>query len=373
LETKGHPDLVDLYKVLGAPKNYEAHFNIHFKHNYNHVSRTQMYDFANRHLGLGLKTPVLESDFEFLGKDETSVWKNPEDKPKHWKSGPEHERELNAVWAKDSDDRVAAAMAKAEKGDKSDLEDVVGKGWRIILRRSYEDVGDVEFALANKKKTEKYVVMTGLISNKSQKEEVPALFYHPTDWNGEVAIWLSNKGKAALYKGGADNPIESVQKLIDAGTAVIGLDLFMQGEFLNGEETKVQNRNTTYSRKNDVAADSWQRSPVYYYGYNDSTFVRRVHDVLSAVKLVKTHPKWEVKKVSLFGFDGSTHWAAAAAAMGGNEIDQIITDSESQFRFADLDDMWHEDFVPGAVRYGDVEGFISMLSAKKNTGSLIER
>lgn len=368
LETKGHPDLVGLYKVLGAPKNYEAHFNIHFKHNYNHVSRTQMYDFANRHLGLGLKTPVLESDFEFLGKDEISVWKNSEDKPKHWKSGPEHERAVNTVWAKDSSDRVAAAMAKAQKGNKSDLENVAGKGWRIILRRSYEDVGDVEFTLADKEKTEKFAVMTGLIANKSQKEEVPAIFYHPADWNGEVAIWLSNKGKAGLYKEEPGKPLEGVQKLIDAGTAVVGLDLFMQGEFLNGKETKVQNRNTTYSRKNDVAADSWQRSPVYYYGYNDSIFVRRVHDVLSAIKMVKTHPKWKVKKVSLLGQHHSSHWAAAAGMMAGKELDAHPTpgatlDREA-FSFNSIENPWDQNFVPGAAKYGGVSALHKLQNAK---------
>ncbi|MCB1090211.1 MAG: acetylxylan esterase, partial [Verrucomicrobiae bacterium] len=69
LKTKGYPDLVKVYEMVGAPKNYEAFFDIHFKHNYNHVSRTHMYSFVNRHFGLGLKDPVLERDFEPIDKD----------------------------------------------------------------------------------------------------------------------------------------------------------------------------------------------------------------------------------------------------------------------------------------------------------------
>ena len=159
LREKGHPDLQALYKTLGAPKNYEAHFNIHFKHNYNHVSRTQMYDFANRHLGLALKKPVLESDHEFLGTDEISVWKNPKEKPAHWKDGPEHERELNAHWAKDSAAKVADALSDNNNGGPT-FEQNIAKGWRLILRRSYSDVGDVVFTLSEKKKNANFVLMS---------------------------------------------------------------------------------------------------------------------------------------------------------------------------------------------------------------------
>ena len=276
LKTKGHPDLVELYKMLKAPKNYEAHFNVHFKHNYNHVSRTLMYDFANRHLGLGLPKPVLESDHEFLGPDEISVWKNPEDKPDHWKDGPQHERELNGHWASDSANKVSKALADLKSGNSSLFEEAIAKGWRLILRRSYDQVGDVQFTLAEKEKTANFTVMSGLIDYETEKEQVPALFYYPANWNGEVAIWLSNKGKAGLYNGTATSPMDPVRKMVGEGIAVMGLDLFMQGEFLTDGETKVQNSEVTYSRKNDVPADSWQRSPVYYYGYNDSVFVRRV-------------------------------------------------------------------------------------------------
>ena len=142
----------------------------------------------------------------------------------------------------------------------------------------------------------------------------------------------------------------------------------LQGEFLNGEETKVQNSNTTYSRKNDVAADSWQRSPVYYYGYNDSIFVRRVHDVLSAIKMVKTHPKWKVKKVSLLGQHHSSHWAAAAGMMAGKELDANLTtgtipDREA-FSFNSIDNPWDQNFVPGAAKYGGVSALHKLQNAK---------
>ena len=40
--------------MLGAPENVEAHFNTQFPHNYNAVSRAEMYAFFNKHFKLGL-------------------------------------------------------------------------------------------------------------------------------------------------------------------------------------------------------------------------------------------------------------------------------------------------------------------------------
>jgi len=48
LESKGFPDLKKLYTLLGVPDRVDAHYNIQFPHNYNAVSRAQMYAFFNR-------------------------------------------------------------------------------------------------------------------------------------------------------------------------------------------------------------------------------------------------------------------------------------------------------------------------------------
>ncbi|MEX2579349.1 MAG: hypothetical protein WD342_09845 [Verrucomicrobiales bacterium] len=329
LETKGHPDLVSLYESLNVPGHYEAHFNTHFKHNYNHVSRSQVYDFTNRHFGLGMKAPVLESDFEFLGPEELGVWSDPSRKPEKYLVGDEHEREVNRTWAEASD----AGMT----------EEAARRGWELILQRGDEDSGEVRFELEDKVQGESFLTMTGPI-RREKGTDIPARFYYPENWNGTVVVWLSRSGSGGLHGGDPLEPVKEVRASLDEGAAVMGLDF----------PDRSDNEAVTYSGKSDVPADSWQRSPVYFYGYNHSAFVRRVHDVLDAVEMIRSHPDWDAKKIVVAGEPGTAHWTLAAKLAGGGAIDRVEADA-GDFRFGELDDVWHEDFVPGAVKYGDVE------------------
>ncbi len=329
LETKGHPDLVDLYAKLGAPKNYEAHFDIHFKHNYNHVARTHLYDFVNRHFDLGLETPVLESDYEFLDPDALGVWKNLGDTPEGYNVGDDHERDLNHEWARASDATMTDKAAR--------------RAWELILARVDGNRDEGTFELDDKVKGDGFLTMTGPIQ-RELGESIPTRFYYPEDWNGEVVIWLSREGTAGMHGGDPLSPIGPIQEALDAGTAVMGIDF-------TGPEA---NEAITYSGDKKLAEDSWQRSPVYLYGYNHPVFVRRVHDILDAVAMARTHPKWEVKSITLGGEPGSGHWAFAARLAAGEAVDKV--DAEvGDFRWAKLNDVWDEDFVPGAVKYGDIE------------------
>ena len=74
LESKGYPDLRNLYVRLGHQDRLTAAFHIRFKHNYNLVNRTVMYGFFNRHFGLGFDEPIEERDFVPLTRDEATVW-----------------------------------------------------------------------------------------------------------------------------------------------------------------------------------------------------------------------------------------------------------------------------------------------------------
>jgi len=324
LETKGHPDLVDLYKKLNAPKNYEAHFDIHFKHNYNHVSRSNLYSFVNRHFKIGLEEPVLERDFKHLGRKELAIWSVAvagEPKPEGYLVGDEHEKMLNQVWANDSAKTLDAAM---KKGDLTWLSDA----WSTILRA--DDVRDTKatFEMGDKSAGEGVVTMDGTVTGSSSP--FAASFSHPSDWNGEVYIVLGDKPAQAEGKASVVNP-----------------SLYGQND------EKARNTPMTYSGKKDVAADSWQRSPVYFYGYNDSVFVRRVHDLVSTVAMIRQHPKWEAKKVAVKADGPLSAVAYAAKFILGDQIDELDVDS-GDFSFSKVSDNWSDDMVPGAVKYGDI-------------------
>ena len=78
--------------------------------------------------------------------------------------------------------------------------------------------------------------------------------------------------------------------------------------------------------------------------------------------MCRTHPDWEVKKVSIHGTDQSAQWAIAAGAMASGSVDHIEIDRQG-FQFAKLNNSWHEDFVPGAVKYGGFDGLLAMNPA----------
>ena len=72
---------------------------------------THVFQFVNRHFGLGIKSPVLERDYERLEKDALTVWAGDHPAPTGAQVGDAHERELNRLWAEDSDAQVAALLA----------------------------------------------------------------------------------------------------------------------------------------------------------------------------------------------------------------------------------------------------------------------
>ncbi|MDF1738362.1 MAG: acetylxylan esterase [Verrucomicrobiales bacterium] len=328
LETKGYPDLKNLYQMLKAPNDYEAHFNIHFKHNYNHVSRTQMYDFVNRHFKLGLETPVLERNFTYLTRDDIGVWSDSVPKPDGYLSGDAHEKNLNRVWAEDAEAKFEIAKKDPAKRD------WVRTGWETILRAS--DVKDTTatFELGEKSRNGDSVLMDGTITGNSSP--FSAAIAYPATWNGEVLIQLHPSGASV-----------AIENKLDA--AVIIPDLYGQNDEL------AKNAPITYSGKSDPPADSWQRSPVYFYGYNDSVFVRRVHDLISTIAMAKQHPDWDVKKIKVHATGDLAAVALAANAIYPDAIDTLEVDPED-FQFTQIKDLWDDNMVPGAVRYGDVEG-----------------
>ena len=67
------------------------------------------------------------------------------------------------------------------------------------------------------------------------------LFFYPKVWDGNVVIWLHERGKDGLMDD-QGMPLPEVAKLIENGVAVIGVDLFYQGEFLKNGQTITQTR-----------------------------------------------------------------------------------------------------------------------------------
>ncbi len=174
LATKGFPDLKRLYTMLGAPHRVEAHFNTQFPHNYNAVSRAQMYRFFNKHFALGLRDDQLaERDFTLSTPSELSVWDAAHPAPAGDNVGTPHE--------------VAVInWFKRQPVPRRMLRDA----WQLMLDTKRANAAD-------------------------------AAVTYPKQWNGIVVVWLSLKNETP--------PTE----LLDAGCAVVCPKLYLSGAIRN--------------------------------------------------------------------------------------------------------------------------------------------
>ncbi len=341
LEKKGWPDLKRVWKSLGKPDNVMATFNIHWQHNYNHVSRTTMYGFMNKNFKLGLSEPVLEREFPVPTEQEMTVWTGAHPKPSGDKVGGAHEKALLKFWSEDNDRQLAGK------------DDVLARAWGIIVGRRMPAADDLQVERTDRFKHDEYEVTKGTVTDTKNNENVSYAFVAPPreKWNGSIALWLGNGGLDRLA---ADNgPTPAAKKILEAGYAIACPSLYLA-------PATQQPMNLPKSR--DPQRNEWQWAACYTYGYNPSLVVHRVHDAMLAVAAIqKEIPN---AKILLVGTDGAGVVAATAAALLKESLTGAVIDTEG-FRFAALTDQWGPLFVPGAVKYGDMPGLLRLAAPLK--------
>jgi hypothetical protein len=337
--TKGYPELEKLYALLGAKGNVKCASQVHFPHNYNYVTRVMMYSWFNRALKLGLEEPVLEEDFEPLTPAEYTVWDAEHPKPA---SGEDVEAAFLKSMAAASDRRLAGLSAAARR-------ETVARAYEGMIGGGVPAAGSVVREKVDKKNWSDRWLFTDLL--RCDGAELPVISLHPKGraWNGKVVIWADGAGKAGLFSRGSE-PRPEVASLLDAGYSVMGADLLYQGEFLVDanplrEQPRVKNP---------------RESAAFTLGYNAPLFARRVHDLLTLVSFV-VHDEHAPKETILVGTNGAGPLVAAARARSGGAVTRALVDTAG-FRFGALKSIRDPDFLPGALKYGDLPGLL-MLSA----------
>ncbi len=360
LKTKGYPDLENLYKMLGHPNRLTAAFHTEFKHNYNHVNRTVMYGFFNRHFGLGYQEPVLERNYVPLSRDEATVWTDEHPAPSGDQIGDAHEIALLRLATEDAEQKINDLIPRSADQFAA-YREIVGGAWETILGRRLDDVGNVEFHETLKEDRGRYGLRAGIVKHAEAGEQLPALFLHPKeDWNGQVVLWLTDDGKSGLFDG--DELIAPVRKLLAAGSAVLSADLFGQGEF-NPDDKPSTEQPMWIQRGGTVG---WHRFAGYTFGYNHPLFVRRAHDVLTLLALAVRH-EHKPTKIALVGLGESTGPVVTAAlTQTGDAVSQTFVEL-GDFNFRQLTRFDDPMFVPGAVKYLGIDGLLSLVPTHEVT------
>lgn len=346
MRSKGFPELQQHYRLLGAPDNIKLVDRTEFKHNYNMVSRHAMYHWFNQHLNLGLDKPIQERDYRLLVTDELTVWNDDHPQPQ---DGPQFERQLLRWWHEDSQQQLAQ-LTPHDPESLGKYRSVVGGALDVILGRKLPSAEDLEYQETHQQEHDNYLHLQGLLRNKPQQEELPTAQLHPTEWNGRVVVWLDKSGKSGLWdRKGKLQP--AIRRLLDSGVSVIGVDLWMQGDFLTDGQPLERTRRVTSNARESAA---------YTFGYNDTVFTRRIHDVLTVLSFVQHH-EWSPKQIDMVGINGAGHWAAAACAQANGTVHSAAIDTQG-FRFGALRDIHHPDFLPGGAKYQDLPGILAIAT-----------
>lgn len=335
MATKGFPELKKTYEILGAPDKIMLHDRTEFGHNYNLPSRQAMYRWFNEHLDLGSRKPDVEQPYKRLTEKDLTVWDDKHPKPK---GGDDFERKLLVALTEDSAKKVTADPELARRG------------WEVVLDSKLQEAGKVEWQLVSKKDRGSYLEMPGLHNNLTYNEQVPVVWLYPkANWNKHAVIWLSPDGKAGLYDQNGE-PRAEVKKLLADGNSVCGIDLFLQGEFVADGKAVSETRRVMNPRE----------SAAYTLGYNRPLFVQRLHDVLSAITMIRNDQPG-AEKIDLVGLKGAGHWAAAANFVAGEALDRVAIETGG-FEFIKVKNIRDPDLLPGASKYGDVGGLIKLAA-----------
>ncbi|WP_197231027.1 acetylxylan esterase [Novipirellula artificiosorum] len=345
LETKGYPQLRHLYQMLGATNSLSAVFYTQFKHNYNQVNRHAMYEFFNRHFDLGFEK-IEECDYVPLTLEEATVWNKTYPRPSGDQIGEVHEVELLKLATQDSDRRLRTLDPGSD-----DFHQIIGAGWETILGRRLDEVGEVTFEVTAETKRSGVKVQAGKLTHSEQGEQIPLLQLRPQSESIEgVVVWVGNAGKADLFDSERLNPL--LAEFLDRGNMVLSADLFGQGEFLKYGLSEHAQRMWYQPSDHETG---WRRFSGYTYGYNHSLFAQRTHDLLSMIRYAQGIVP--ANKITLIGLGRTAGpLAMAAASQSGDVVLGKVTVDVEGFRFESIRS--HDDpmFVPGAVKYLDIEG-----------------
>ncbi|QDU90434.1 hypothetical protein Pla175_38380 [Pirellulimonas nuda] len=340
--TKGFPELQRLYTLLGKPDRVMLASLTQFPHNYNYASRAAMYPWMNRWLKIGAPEPIVERDFVPLSDAQMHVWDAEHPAPP---AGPEVEQELLRTIDAISQEQLAS-LAPHDSAGLAEFRRVVGGAFEVLLAWEKPKATQIEFQEAQSANHPDYRQRTGAVRSNLNGARLSTVVLEPKDSHGDVVLWVHSDGEQGI-RDGAGGLLPGVQRLLDCGVAVVAADLLYQGEPLT--ETR-------------MVDERWPVAPLTY-GYNRTVLAQRASDVLTlAAAARKLYAPGA--KVHVISTGGSAPYVAAAGAIGGDLIDSIAIDTQG-FRFVDLRSWRDPQFLPGAVKYGDLPALLALGAPRR--------
>lgn len=350
--TKGLPELKAQWRAYGKEELVEAFCHPEFGHNYNQVSREHMYEWMDRHLGLGQPRPVREAPFEPIPPAELSVF------------DAEHPRPAGAVdaaglrkYLSETSDRQLAAILGGEAVDLPALREVVGGALEAMLHTGLPRPGEVEARETATVARDGWTLERLAFARKGTGEAVPAILLRPERWGGAVVVGIGVLGKRNVCFRPSGELREEVERLLELGAAVLSIDAFLTGEYL-GEGAELARTRGADLEAFPKDKERHARYVGYTYGYNRTLIAQRVHDVLTAVGYARSLDG--CRSVRLAGLGEAASWAVLARALAGGAVERLAVAPVSPDPLSEVPSLDAPDFLPGARKYGGLPAFAAL-------------
>ncbi|MEQ8848958.1 hypothetical protein [Botrimarina sp.] len=344
----GWPELQRLYRTLGSPDNVTHASLTRFPHNYNQASRAAMYAWFNEHLDLGHAAPVKETPFRPLDVSEASIFDTAS-------RGEPVDRAFEVELMQTIDERSQAQMRRLAPTDAESLQryrGAVGGAIEALLGGAAGSAGAGALIASGAPAPNAREARRVVVRNSEAGVDLPAVAFVPERATA-VAVIASDRGKRAVAgEGGAPTPL--AEMLLERSVAVIGVDLFAQGDLAPSDGPL----------EKAPVVPGQRPVPSLTYGYNRTPVAHRAGDLLAAVSAAQGMAPG-VERVGVIALNGSTPYAAPALAVAGDRVDAALVDTGG-FRWDSLTDWRDPRFLPGAVKYGDLPGLLA-LSAPRAT------
>jgi hypothetical protein len=247
-----------------------------------------------------------------------------------------------------------AALVPDSKEKLDEYRRVMGTAARVMLDEgvptsvSVTPVGNTQVGSTN--------VIKGYVNRSGAGDKVPFVVLVKDNFNGNLVLWIDGAGKSHLF-GSDGQPTPAVQKLVDAGNAVASCDVLLTGEAVPGSGQSDRKVNDKF--------------PGYTFCYNRPLIAERVRDVLTLIGSAASRP--EIRGIHLVATGGAGPVGALSAAVAGVKLTSATVDLQ-KFSFANVSAYDDPNLLPGALRYGDIDGLLSLAAPLKLTvyGATVE-
>jgi dienelactone hydrolase len=341
LETKGLPQLKQLYKLYSAEDLVAGKVWPQYGHNYNQLAREMMYGWFNKHLKLGHTEPITEQPFVPVPLEELRVYDEQHPVPPDAAGAADLRKYLTEASAKQ-----LAALKPKETAGLPEFRRVFGTALRVMIGDQLP-ADDVVEELGQQLVVAKqdYQITRSYLGRKGTTQTVPVYWARRYDkkFDGTVIVWVDSQGGQALSD---QAHLPFLKSTMAQRAMVLAVDPFLSGLGAANPAPPVDKAYAGFT-----------------FGYNRSILANRVSDILSAVAHARDHLK--AKKIYLVGFNKAGPWVVLARALCGDAVERCAADLDG-FQFETITSTADPNMLPGAAKYGG----LARLSALAAPGEL---